>query len=118
MKTPKRKHFQSNSHARSPQQELELANRVGGRVTRGSGSGNEKGDVRVDKVIRIEAKTTKNKSFSVTQDIVNKIEAAALPNGEVPAIVVEFIDEEGRRLHELAVVPTYVLDALTDGSDR
>ncbi len=115
MKTPKRKRFQSNSHARSPKQESEIADRVGGRVTRGSGSGNEKGDVRVEKVVRIEAKTTKNKSFSVTQEIVNKIEGAALPNGEVPAIVVEFIDDQGRRLHELAVVPTYVLDALTDG---
>jgi hypothetical protein len=114
MKIPKRlqgKH--TASHARSPQQEAELAKRTGGRVTRGSGCGNEKGDVRIRGVARIEAKTTKHKSFSVTQDMLDKIEEAAMTSGELPALVIEFIDGEGKPKREVAVVPTWVLDVLT-----
>lgn len=117
MKSPKRQQFKSPSHARSPVQEAELARRANGHVTRGSGSGNEKGDVRVRGVCRIEAKTTKHKSFSVTQEILDKIEDAACAHGEVPAVIIEFIDEQGNPLREVAVVPTWVLDSLTDGSD-
>lgn len=102
----------SRSHRRSRDQEKELATRVGGKCTPGSGSKSVKGDVRVKGVIRIEAKTTKNKSFSVTQDMLDKIEEAALAHGELPIIVVEFNDGNGRKLREVAVVPTYVLSEL------
>lgn len=91
--------------------EKELAERVGGRVTPGSGNKDVKGDVRKKKVVRIEAKTTKNKSFSVTLDMIEKIENAALSCNELPIIVVEF-NKDGRKLKEIAVVPTYVLDTL------
>jgi hypothetical protein len=63
-------------------------------------------------VLRIEAKTTKHKSFSVTLDMLHKIEEAALSTGEVPAMVIEFNDGEGRVLGEVAVVPTYVLNSI------
>lgn len=82
-------------------------------MTKGSGNGNEKGDVRVKGLARIEAKTTKNKSFSVTRDMLSKIEEAAVTSGELPAFVVEFVDERGRPQGEVAVVPTWVLDILT-----
>jgi Holliday junction resolvase len=101
-----------SSHTRSPRQEREIAKRVGGAVTRGSGSGNEKGDVRVYRVCRIEAKTTKNKSFSVTREMVGKIENAAMCNGELPALVIEF-NEEGRKVCEVAVVPMWCLELIT-----
>lgn len=113
MKTPKRlrgKH--TASHARSPQQEKSLAERLGGRVTRGSGNGNEKGDVRIKGVARIEAKTTKHASFRVTLEMIEKISEAAMCSGEVPALVVEFIDEKGTPREEVAIVPTWVLDTL------
>lgn len=105
---------EAGSHARAPKQEAELARRIGGRTTRGSGSGNEKGDVRLNRVCRIEAKTTKNKSFSVTREMVEKIETAAVCHGELPALVVEFNDG-GRKTMEVAVVPTWVLDVLAKG---
>lgn len=106
---------QSASHARSPIQEAELAKRGGGRVTPGSGNQAQKGDVmKYRGCVRIEAKTTKNKSFSVTRAMFAKIEDAGLPNNEVPAMVIEFIDERGNPEMELAVVPTYALDFLGD----
>jgi hypothetical protein len=102
----------NSSHRRSRKQESSLANRLNGRVTPGSGNKLTKGDVRITGVLRIEAKTTKHKSFSVTLDMLHKIEEAALSTGEVPAMVIEFNDGEGRVLGEVAVVPTYVLNSI------
>lgn len=98
---------------RSAKQESELASRAGGKVVRGSGRGNEKGDVRVKGILRIEAKTTTKSSFSITSEMVSKIELAAVSAGECPAIVIEFLNKSGRPIHELAVVPMWVLSALT-----
>lgn len=101
----------SPSHRRAKKQERELAKRGGGKLTPGSGAFDQKGDVKkYNGVYRIEAKTTKHKSFSVTREMVRKIEEAALPNGELPAILIEFIDEQGTPQMEVAVVPTYILD--------
>ena len=101
----------SPAHLRSPLQEKQLARRGMGYTTPGSGSGHQKGDVKkYNGVLRIEAKCTGNKSFSITQDMLDKIENAALPNNELPAIVVEFIDALGKPIREVAVVPTYVLN--------
>jgi hypothetical protein len=114
MKIPKRiKGKHTASHRRSPRQEAELAKRTGGRVTRGSGCGNEKGDIRIKGIARIEAKTTKHKSFSVTQEMLDKIEEAAITSGELPALVIEFLDDKGKPTREVAVVPTWVLGILT-----
>lgn len=100
----------TGSHARAPKQEKELAKRLGGRTTAASGAKDEKGDVRVRGVARVECKTTKNKSFSVTLDMFRKIEDAALSAAEVPVLMVEFNDGNGRKLGELAVIPAYYLE--------
>ena len=102
------------SHRRAPVQEKELATRFGGRTTLASGALSEKGDVRVKRLVRIEAKTTKNLSFSVTQDMLNKIEEAALASDEVPVMVIEFNDGNGKKLREVAILPVYALDLLGD----
>lgn len=105
----------SVSHARAKKQEKELAKRGRGKITPGSGNQSQKGDIqKYNGVFRVEAKTTKNKSFSVTRDMVEKIEHAALTRDELPAIVVEFIDERGKPISEVAVLPTYVLDTIRD----
>lgn len=101
----------SKSHKRAPEQEKEMAKRLGGRTTLASGAKDEKGDVRIRGIARIECKTTKHKSFSVTLDMIRKIEEAALGAGEMPALVVEFNDN-GKKIAEVAVVPMYVLDEL------
>jgi hypothetical protein len=110
---------QSPAHRRSPKQERELAKRGGGRLTPGSGSGRVKGDVRrFAGVIRIEAKTTSNKSFSVTKEMIDKLENACLPENELPAIIIEFLDERGKPVKEVAVAPTYVFDTLIEMSNE
>lgn len=106
------------SHRRSKLQEREIAERVQGKITPGSGNQREKGDVRVKGILRIECKTTQCKSFSITRDMISKIEDAALPHGEIPAIVVEFIDADGNPLKEVAVVPTYVLEACNGSTEE
>lgn len=62
---------------------------------------------------RVEAKTTKHSSFRVTLDMVAKIEEAALAHNELPVIIIEFLDDAGRPIKEVAVVPTYALDGNT-----
>lgn len=98
------------SHRRAPRQEKELARRI--RTTVASGSKFEKGDVRYCGVVRIEAKTTKHRSFSVTLDMIDKIEDASIGAGELPVIVIEFNDGNGKPIREVAVVPSYVLDTI------
>ena len=99
------------AHRRAKKQEKELAKRGNGRRTPGSGNGALKGDVqKYNGVWRLEAKTTQRKSFSVTREMIQKIEAASLSHDEIPAIVIEFLDESGRPEMEVAVVPTYLLD--------
>ena len=103
---------QSVSHTRSKKQESELATRLGGKITPGSGNKLIKGDVRVNKVVRVECKTTKNKSFSVTQDMLDKIELAALPYNEMPVLQVEFIDAKRNPLRSVCIVPDYILEMI------
>ncbi len=112
MKIPKRLKPEGAAKQRSRQQEHQLARRIGGRPTPGSGNGSEKGDVRLHRVARIEAKTTTKASFSLTVEIVEKIEAAAMSSGEVPAIVVEFIGADGKPKHELCIMPSWALQSL------
>lgn len=104
------------SYRRSRKQEKELAGRIGGRKTVASGSKDEKGDVRLKRVVRIEAKTTKHKSFSVTLDMIRQIEDAALAADEMPVIAIEFNDGAGKKVKEVAVVPMYVLDMIRSAS--
>lgn len=102
------------SYRRARKQEKELATRLGGRVTVASGSKMEKGDVRVKNIVRLEAKTTRHRSFSVTLEMIEKIEDAALAAGEMPVLLIEFNDGRGKRIKEVAVVPSYVIDMLKD----
>lgn len=103
------------AYRHSKKQEKREAKRLGGRLTPASGAKATKGDVKVKGVLRLEAKATVNKSFSVTREMVRKIEDAALSSGEMPAIVVEFLEPDGKIAHRIAVVPYYVLDAIVQG---
>ena len=67
-----------------------------------------KGDARLRGVVRIEAKTTKHSSFRVTEDMLDKIENAALGAGEVPAMVIEVSGKE------FLVMPGWALDVLIE----
>ncbi len=103
---------------RSPRQEREIAAR-GGIPTPGSGSGpTHKGDVRkFGGKFRVEAKTTGHASFSVKLSDWEKIEEAAYPNSEEPMLVIEFIDEAGRPIKELCVIPTWIAEEWANGGE-
>lgn len=63
-------------------------------------------------VMRIECKTTQRKSFSLTRDMVETIETAARGSDEIPAIIVEFLDQRGEPSHEVAVIPVKILEEI------
>lgn len=113
LKVPKHKRDHV-ARTRSAKQEKERAKKVSGYVTAGSGNKREKGDVRKRGVMRIECKTTTKASFSVTQDMLNKIYDAALPCNEVPVIEIEFINDQGKILRSVAVVPTYIIQEILE----
>lgn len=104
----------TNSHRRAKKQERDIAKSTGGRLVPASGARDTKGDVRLKGVARIEAKTTKNKSFSVTIDMIDKLETAIMNAGEVPVFIIEFNDGFGRKLKEVAVMPTYAMQQLLE----
>ncbi len=102
------------SHKRSGLQEREIAKNLGAKLVPRSGAGKQKGDVRDKGFLRIEAKTTLKKSFSVTRDMYEKIETAAMSHDEVPVIVIEFLDEQGNPESELAVMPTWAIKGVIE----
>ena len=102
------------SHVRSPKQEKVLAKRLGAKRVSGSGSGTEKGDVRKRGIVRVECKNTVHSSFSITFNMLDKIENAALMSDELPVIQIDFIDLGGKVRKSCCVVPTYVLDEIAN----
>ena len=108
---------QSKAYHASSTLEKRVAKEVGGRRTSGSGNKKEKGDVRLQGVLRIEHKATQHKSFSVTADMLDKIELAARGCDEIPILVVEFLDSRGESYgRKVAVVPFQDLLDLKDAS--
>ena len=93
LKVPKYQQGQTLSHARARQQEKELAALTGGKQTPASGAGYQRGDVRVKGFMRIEAKTTKHQSFSVTAEHVKLVKEAVTGTGEIPIMVIELGDK-------------------------
>lgn len=107
-----KKDRQSAGYWRAPKQEKDLSKRLGGHQIAGSGSKLRKGDISVDGIARIEAKTTSADSFRVTKDMIDKIRRASLPSDQVPAIIVEFLSAKGAPDGELAIIPVDMLEAL------
>lgn len=108
--TPKRLKAPTPSHARSREQEKGLAKQIGGVRVKASGAGVEKGDVRLKNFVRIEAKTTKNKSFSVTEELVEKLEDSVLGSGEVPLFHIEILSGAKKCI----VMPEWALDLIVE----
>jgi hypothetical protein len=114
LKLPKRLQAPTPSHARSRVQEKETAQRLGGVRVKASGAGDEKGDVRLRGFIRVENKTTKNKSFSVTSEMVEKLELATFGSNEVPVLQIEL--ELGK--HKVLVLPDWALEMIKEALTR
>lgn len=115
LKVPK-KNRGDVAKTRSIKQESTRAKKLGGYVTKGSGNGREKGDVRKRGVVRVECKTTTKNSFSVTLEMLNKIHMAAITCNELPVLEVEFIDSQGKVLRSVCIVPSYFIDEVFDAT--
>lgn len=113
--TPKRLKAPENLR-NARRHEAETAARIGGRVTKGSGNGAEKGDARARGLVRAECKVTKARSFSVTLEMLEKIERAGALAGENPVLVVRFVGADGAPIKECCVVPAWILDQLGGAS--
>lgn len=95
---------QSKGYHRARKQEKETAKRLGGHTVLASGSMHTKGDVQVRRAARVECKATQKKSFSVTQEMLDKIIIAGTNNDEIPYIEIEFLDEAGAVTRRVAVL--------------
>ncbi len=111
LKIPKSKDKRLEKIHRSQAQEAACADRLGGAVVKGSGCGAEKGDVRLPTLVRVECKSTLKQSFSVTREMMEKIERTALAAGEIPALEVELAQEPKLRV---VVVPVHALKLIID----
>lgn len=94
----------------------------GGRAVRGSGAGREKGDVRRVGVARIECKTTKNRSFSVTRELIEKVEASiSIGSSEIPFMEIR-VDDQSADPKTCYVFPSWagpmIVEALAAQGDR
>ncbi len=107
---PKRLTGQTPSHARSKVQEKETANRTGGKVIHRSGAGLIKGDVRIKGVARIENKTTKHNSYSVTTETIDKLYAAVAGSKEIPIMQVEL----NGGTHKFLILPDMYLEDIIE----
>lgn len=94
-------------------QEAKTAERIGGRLTARSGAGDEKGDARRQGVVTVECKSTAAKSFSITMDMIEKLENAACLRGELPVFHIQFVDAVGNTVKSVCVIPDYALDLVT-----
>jgi hypothetical protein len=103
---------QGNAFWRAPKQEKDLAKRLNARQVSRSGAGTTKGDVRIAGLIRLEAKATSRRSFSVTIAMLDKIRNAALASDEMPILVVEFLNQSGKPEAELAICDVKQLEGL------
>lgn len=114
-KSKKDKRYQSPSHRRAPKQEAEAAQRFGGRVVDGSGSAAMKrGDVRKRGVHRVECKCTKHKSFSVTREMVDKMEKSVFGTTEIAFMEIEFLNEGGSCDNRVYILTRDAMDHLME----
>jgi hypothetical protein len=105
---------QSKAYWRSAKQEKELAKRLDARRISGSGNGIIKGDLCIPGLVRIEAKTTQRSSFVVSLSMIEKLCDAAFPCDEIPVLIIEFLDENGKPISAAAVIPLQNLEDLVE----
>ncbi len=101
----------SKKNIRWKKQEKEIADKVGGKVSKASGASYQKADVRKYGVVRVECKTTSKKSFRVDEKMIDKLEMDCFGANEIPIIIVEILD--GKR--KVAVIPYYALESILRG---
>jgi hypothetical protein len=99
----------------SRRQEDDIAENLGGRRQPGSGAiEGVKGDVRIYGRYRAEAKYTRNKSYRVTREELNKIRGECSGH-ETPLFVIDFVDPDtGRNPDRWVLMPFHRFKELDD----
>ncbi|ANO57623.1 hypothetical protein [Vibrio phage vB_VhaS-a] len=103
--------------------EKRVASKMGSRLTIGSGAKDgQKSDATLDAgdyKFRIESKATKNKSFSVKKEILDKIRHEALDTGRIPALTVSFTNELGEALQggDFVMIPMWLFNEVFNNGD-
>lgn len=106
------------AHRNARKQEKRLAKAGNGRQTAGSGNKHEKGDVKkYNGLFRIEAKTTSRTSYPIKPQMLQELANIAMPCGEKPVYVLEFITPGGKVLSSLAVMLLSDFHEITENSN-
>jgi hypothetical protein len=101
------------AYNRSKFQEKETKERlIGGRAIPASGAKFRKADVEVIDLARIECKATGAKSFSVTREMIRKVEEAGMLSNQIPYIEIEFVNLKGQATDSACVLTRHALTAL------
>jgi len=120
-----------SNHKLPKKQELAVADSVGGKRVRGSGSGEDKGDVARDGgafPMKVECKRSMGKeSISLKASHLTKISAEAAADGVFPALDIQFDREVMSRIARASgrpeastdwiAVPLYVMTALLEAAE-
>ncbi|AEH21896.1 VHS1083 protein [Vibrio phage 1] len=103
--------------------EKRLSKKMGSKLMSGSGSQvGKKSDAILDVPgyqFRIESKATKNKSFSVKYDVLEKIRKEASDTGRTPVLTVSFTNELGEALQggDYAMIPMWLFMEVFNNGD-
>lgn len=106
IKVPKHKPKAPSKQDRvlSKNQEQEVMKKIGGRRQPASGAFRDKGDGRLCNHLRMEAKFTRAKQFTLKQSTISKLRTEC-SDTEYPLIVLDFKNREGRTYDRLAILP-------------
>ena len=96
-----------------------IANRLGMRLTAGSGNKIDKGDMTND-TFRLESKATKARSLKLELAWLQKINEQAVSRAQVPALAVQFVDDNSQPVHagSWVAVPEHVFHSLLELADE
>ncbi|AUR96017.1 hypothetical protein NVP1215B_099 [Vibrio phage 1.215.B._10N.222.54.F7] len=104
--------------------EARVSKKMGSKLMSGSGSQvGKKSDAVLETdsyTFRIESKATKNKSFSVKLDVLEKIRKEASDMGQTPVLTVSFTNELGEALQggDYVMIPLWLFtEAFNNGSE-
>jgi len=104
--------YKSASHANASKQESKQVKVLGGEAVRGSGCGFDKADTKIKDVLRLECKSTINKSFSVTKKILDKVNNACMGT-EIPAVHVELVNKDSGDVTDACyIIPVWAMEIL------
>jgi hypothetical protein len=107
----------SLSHARSILQEKDVKEKLQACLVRGSGSGHDKMDVKIPKLLRVECKNTLKKSYKLNLEDLTKMYKSVKVD-EVPFMQIDFIDDDSNTLGRFIVTGYEVLERYVEDHAR